>query len=138
MRARLRACIPAGGLVALLALSGCGGNRASPAPTRAQFAARADAVCRFEADKLARAATIEHAPLAAFGTVPRLIRQAVVIRELTDARLEALRVPAGEAGAIGRWLTARTVAATLQRDAAEAPAGQFPKATRDLDEARAR
>jgi hypothetical protein len=27
------------------------------------------------------------------------------------------------------------VAATLQRDAAEAPAGQYPKATRDLDEA---
>ena len=135
MRARLRTCACTSGVVALLALAGCGGTGARTAPTRAQFAAQADAVCRFEAEKLSRAAAFEHAPVAAFSSVPRLIRQAVAIRELADSRLEALRVPAGQAAAIGRWLTARTVAATLQRDAAEAPAGQFPKATRDLDEA---
>src|SRR5271165_5484584 len=100
MGARVRTCIPAPGLAALLALAGCGGTRASPAPTSAQFATRADAVCRFEAEKLSRAAAIEHAPVAAFSTVPRLIREAVAIRELTDTRLEALPAPAGEAGAI--------------------------------------
>ncbi len=135
MRARIRKSVCASGIVVLIALAGCGGTETGTAPTRAQFAAQADAVCRFEAEKLSRAAAFERAPVAAFSTVPRLIRQAVAIRELADARLEALRVPAGEAGAIGRWLTARTVAATLQRDAAEAPAGQYPKATRDLNRA---
>ena len=138
MRASPRTCMCTPGVVALLALAGCGGTGTRPAPTRTQFAAQADAVCRFEAEKLSRAAAFERAPVAAFSTVPRLIRQAVAIRELADARLEALRVPAGEAGAIGRWLTARTVAATLQRDAAEAPAGQYPKATRDLNQALSR
>jgi hypothetical protein len=136
MRARARTHMLTPGIVALLALAGCGGGGA--APTRAQFASRADAVCTFEAEKLSRAAAIERAPVSAFSTVPRLIRQAVAIRELADARLEALRPPAGQERAIERWLTARTVAATLQRDAAEAPAGQYPKATRDLDEALAR
>jgi hypothetical protein len=138
MRARARTRISIPGIVALLALVGCGATGTRPPPTKAQFAVQADAVCRFEAEKLSRAAAFERAPVAAFSTVPRLIRQAVAIRELADARLEALRVPAGEAATIGRWLTARTVAATLQRDAAEAPAGQYPKATRDLDEALSR
>lgn len=131
--------LPAGvsAVLALLTLAGCGGS-STPPPTKAQFRARAEAVCRREAQALRGAAAFERAPLAAFTSVPRLIRQAVALRELADSRLESLQEPAGEASAIQRWLTARTVAATLQRDAAEAPPGKFRAAATDLGEAVAR
>jgi hypothetical protein len=134
----VRRCIPSAGIVALLTLVGCGGAGAKPAPTKAQFTARADAICSFEARKLRRAAAFERAPVAAFSTVPRLIREAVVIREAANAKLESLHKPAGDGKAIENWLTARTVAGTLQRDAAEAPPGEYLTATRDVKEALAR
>ena len=125
---------PSAGILALVTvvLAACGGAGGGPAPTRARFAARADAICRDELAKLRRAATIERAPLAAFTSVPRLIREAVVIQEAATASLEALRGPAGEAGEIRRWLTARTVASTLRRDAAEAPLHEYRAAVRRL------
>jgi hypothetical protein len=125
--------IPTFGIVALLTLVGCGGMAAGP--TKAQYTARADAICAFENEKLHRAAAFEHAPVAAFSSVPRLIREAVAIRAVANAKLESLAKPAGEGATIEKWLTARTVQATLRRDVAEAPAREFPTAAKDVKEA---
>ena len=138
-RSPLRTGIRTPGLLALLAmalvaLAGCGAGKAKPAPTRAGFAAEADAICAWEGQKLARAAAYEQAPVQSFSEVPRLIRQAVVIREAADAKLEALRAPTGEATQIGRWLTARTVAGTFEHDLGEAPAREELTAGRDIRE----
>ena len=46
--------------------------------------------------------------------------------------LESLARPQGEDTRIRSWITARTVAATLRRDAAEAPAGEYAGAVADL------
>jgi hypothetical protein len=138
MRATVRNRVLTAPCLALLTLAGCGGAGPKPAPTKAQFTARADAICRAEAENLRRAAAFEHAPVAAFSTVPRLIREAVVLREAATGKLESLRKPAGDAKAIEQWITARTVQATLQRDAAEAPVGEYLKATRDVQAALAR
>ena len=51
-----------------------------------------------------------------------MIRQQVAQSRLATATLEAQPEPPGDAGAITRWLTARTVAATVAIDLAEAPA----------------
>jgi len=124
---------------ALITLAGCGAaGHSEPAPTRPQFIARADAICAFEQQKLRRAAVFERAPLVAFATNPRLIREAVAIRELVNAKLEALRKPKGEAARIATWLTARTVATTLAHDVAEAPVDEYPRATREVEEALSR
>jgi hypothetical protein len=125
------------GILALLtvALAACGGARNGAAPTRARFTAQADAICRHELAKLRRAAAIERAPLAAFTSVRRLIREAIVIQEAATDRLEALREPNGDAAEIRSWLTSRTVTSTLRRDAAEAPLGAYPAAVKRLQHA---
>jgi hypothetical protein len=125
--------------VGLLAGSaGCGRTRTDPTLTRGQFIASADAICKVEEVKLnyieQRAATLEGASVASFRSVPRLIRKAVAIHEVTNAKLEALAQPPAETTAIGRWLTARIVASTIAFDAAEAPAGHDQIATRDLQQ----
>jgi hypothetical protein len=137
----VRAGIPAVGLIALLALAGCGGAGSRTAPTKAQFTVRADAICRLESVKLHRAAAVDDTSLASFREIPRLIRRAVAIHGAANAKLEALPKPVGEDATITRWLTARTVATTLELDTAEAPAGADSIAATDiriaLDRARA-
>jgi len=134
----VRAGIPAVGVAVVLAVSGCGDASSTTAPTKAQFAARADAICSYEARKLRWAAAFERASLASFDEVPRLIRQAVAIHTAADAKLESLPKPSGEGAAITRWLTARTIASTLELDTAEAPVGRASVAARDIRSALAR
>jgi hypothetical protein len=111
----------AAGMLAALSATGCGAAREKRGLTRVGFIASADAVCRFERGKLAyieaRAQRLGRAHNA-----PSVIRQQVAQSQLVTARLQALPEPPGEAGAIKRWLTARTVAATVAIDLAEAPA----------------
>ena len=121
----------AAGMLAALSASGCGATRERKGVSRARFIASADAVCRFEQGKLAfieaRARALGRA-LAA----PPVIRQQVAQSQLATARLEALPEPPGDARAIKRWLTARTVAATVAIDLAEAPAKGEARAVRDV------
>jgi hypothetical protein len=111
----------AAGMIVALSASGCGAAREKRGLTRSRFVASADAVCRFEQAKLAyieaRAHRLRRTPSA-----PPVIRQRVAQSQLATARLEALPEPPGDAVAIKRWLTARTVAATVAIDLAEAPA----------------
>ena len=128
-------------IIAALMLGGCGTARTKADLTKAQFIAGADAICRTTEAKLAYirqlAAKLGRAPSSA-----PVMRQEVAAARLATARLESLPEPPGESGAIGRWLTARTVAATVASDAAEAPSGEDRAAVQDvfaeLEVARAR
>lgn len=126
-------------LIAVLGLvgaTGCGVSHTKAGLSRTQFIARADALCRAEDQKLAyaehRAGALEGAPSASFRSVPRLIRIAVALHEAANARLESLPEPPGDTAVIGKWLTARTVATTVESDAAEAPAGKDVVAAKDV------
>ena len=118
-------------IVAVLLVTSCGTTRTKAAITKAQFIARADAICQAEQAKLAfikqRARTPENAP-----TPPPVIRQQVVQSRAATAKLESLPQPPGESATIGKWLTARTVAATIASDAGEAPAREDATAVRDV------
>jgi hypothetical protein len=115
--AHAAAVVAAGALAAAYAV-GCGASR--PALGQSQFAAAADAICRSEQAKLAdiaaRARLLGRSPQS-----PHVIRQRARQSQLATARLQSLAPPAGDAQAIARWLTARTVAATVALDLAEAP-----------------
>jgi hypothetical protein len=130
-RARRGAVLLLAGLLAGVCAAGCGSTRAKRGFSRAQFITSADAVCRFEQAKLAfvaaRARRLGHA-LAA----PSVIRQQVAQSQLATARLESLPRPAADVRTIDRWLTARTVAATVALDLAEAPAKRDATAVRDV------
>jgi hypothetical protein len=129
------------GIVVVLMLGACGTARTRADMTKAQFIARADAICRAAEAKLAYirqlAAKLGRAPSA-----PPVMRQEVAAARLATGRLESLPEPPGEGEAIARWLTARTVAATVASDAAEAPPGEDRAAVKDvfaeLEVARAR
>jgi hypothetical protein len=125
-------------IIAALALAGCGASAPERAPTKARFIARADAICGDEVANLQRAAARDHASLASFSQVPRLLRQLAGIQQAATTRLESLPQPPGERGPIMSWLTARTVTATFELDAAEAPAGEESTAAKDMREALAR
>jgi hypothetical protein len=88
-------------------------------------------VCSYEQYKLARisarAARLSQAP-----TAPPVIRQQVAQSQLATARLARLARPPGDGGAIDRWLTARTVAATVAVDLSEAPPKGQAVAVRDV------
>jgi hypothetical protein len=108
----------AAGAVAVACAAGCGS--AGPAVAHSQFATKANAICRREQVQLAYIDARDRlrglAPQA-----PHVIRQRAAQSQLATERLQALAQPAGEAATIGRWLTARTVAATVALDLAEAP-----------------
>ena len=128
-------------IVVVLMLGACGTARTRADMTKTRFIARADAICRAAEAKLTYirqlAAKLGHAPSA-----PPVMRQEVAAARLATARLESLPEPPGEGAAIARWLTARTVAATVASDAAEAPPREDRAAVRDvfaeLEVARAR
>lgn len=121
----------AASLLAGLCAPGCGATRAKRGFSRAQFIASADAVCRFEQRKLASIAQRAQ-QLGRTLMAPRVIRRQVAQSKSATARLEALPQPPGDARAIQRWLTARTVAATVALDLAEAPARGDAAAVRDV------
>jgi hypothetical protein len=124
------AVIAAGILVALSA-GGCGATRARRGLSRVQFIASADSVCSFEQSKLAYIrARAQRLGLPA--SAPAVIRQRVAQSQLATARLEALAEPPGDVHTIKRWLTARTVAATVELDLAEAPAKGSARAVGDV------
>jgi hypothetical protein len=131
-RARRGAVLLLAGLIVGVCATGCGSTRAKRGFSRAQFIASADSVCRLEQAKLAfisqRARRLGHA-LAA----PSVIRQQVAQSQLATARLEALPRPPADVRTIDRWLTARTVAATVALDLAEAPARGDAVAVRDVN-----
>jgi hypothetical protein len=128
-------------VVVVLLLGACGTARTRADMTKAQFIARADAICRAAEVKLAHIRQLA-ARLGRAASAPPVMRQEVAANRLATARLESLPEPPGEGGAIARWLTARTVAATVASDAAEAPAGEDRAAVKDvfaeLEVARAR
>jgi len=115
-----RAALAAAALAAVAA-TGCGG--AEHQPTHARFRARAEGICAIEGRKLAYI----RSRARAHGLAPRaaavLRKEAAASRAATEA-LEGLARPRGEGSEIKRWLTARTVAATIAIDLAEAPAGK--------------
>jgi hypothetical protein len=121
----------AGALSATALAGGCGSEEGRPARTRAQFAASASRVCRFEQYKLAGIRR-RAAELALALSAPHVIRQQARQSQLATSRLEQLPKPAADAHAIERWLTARTVAATVALDLAEAPTRGQATAVRDL------
>jgi hypothetical protein len=121
----------AAGMLAAVSAAGCGATPEKPGLSRAQFIASANAVCGHEQAKLA----FIRARAQRFGrpaTAPSVIRQQVAQSQLATARLEALSEPPADTGAIKRWLTARTVAATVALDLAEAPARGAPVARSDV------
>jgi hypothetical protein len=124
--------IPGLGAIAALALAGCGAGGPGPAPTRAEFIARADAICRQETAKLSGLRARERASSASPVEARLQVHEVVGTQEAATARLESLSPPAGEATTIARWLTARTVAATFELDTAEAPRGEGSVAGRDI------
>jgi hypothetical protein len=128
-------------IVVALMLSACGTARTQADLTKAQFIARADAICRTTDAKLAYIRQLA-AKLGRARSAPAVMRQEMATARLATARLESLPEPPGESEAIGRWLTARTVAATVARDAAEAPPAEDRAAVKDvfaeLEAARAR
>jgi hypothetical protein len=130
-RLRQPGAVIAAGVLAALAGAGCGATRERPGLSRAQFVASANAVCSHEQAKLAfieaRARRLGHA-----ATAPAVIRQRVAQSQLATARLEGLPEPPPDSRSIKRWLTARTVAATIALDLAEAPAKGEPLARRDV------
>jgi hypothetical protein len=117
-------------LTATLISAGCGGSRGR-APTKAQFIAAAEAICRREQAKLEQIAQRARERVRP-PTAAELIRQRVAQSQLATQQLEDLRRPAGEGDAIKRWLTARTVAATVALDLAEAPPTGAGSATIDV------
>lgn len=108
----------AAGAVALVCAAGCGAPRSAVAHD--QFAAKADAICSQEHAKLAYIA-VRARRLGRSSQSPPVIRQQAAQSQLATERLQALARPAVEGSAIARWLTARTVAATVALDLAEAP-----------------
>jgi hypothetical protein len=124
--------IPGLGALAALALAGCGAGSPRATPTRAEFIARADAICNQETARLSRLAAREHASSSSLTDARRLIRQMATVHEAATAKLESLSQPSGEATTITRWLTARTVAATFELDTAEAPSGEGSVAASDI------
>jgi hypothetical protein len=131
LRHQPRAVLAAGILAAAAAAAGCGVTPERRGLSRAQFVASADAVCRHEQAKLAfiqaRARQLGRSPAS-----HAVIRQQAAQRQLATARLERLPEPPSDVGAIKRWLTARTVAATVALDLAEAPASGSARAVADV------
>jgi hypothetical protein len=123
-------------VVGLAGATGCSVTHTEPGLTTARFIARADAICQAEDQKLTyiehRAGALEGASIASFRSVAPLIRKAVAVQEAANAKLESLPEPPRDTAAIQKWLTARTVAATVASDSAEAPAGQDLAAARDV------
>jgi hypothetical protein len=109
--------------VAAASLAGSGCGSAKRQPSHVQFGARVAAVCAGEARKLGYIRSRARAR----GLGPRspavLRKEAAASRAATET-LEALARPHGEGAEIERWLTARTVAATIAIDLAEAPSGK--------------
>jgi hypothetical protein len=122
----------AAGMIASGLATGCGATRTKRGLSRAQFIASADAVCRHEQAKL-RFIADRARRLGQAISSPRVIRQQAAQFQLATRRLEALAEPPGDAGAIKRWLTARTVAATVALDLAEAPAKGSATAVADVE-----
>ena len=121
----------AGTLGATMLAGGCGSEDARRTKTRAQFIASASRVCSFEQDKLAGIRR-RAAKLALALSAPQVIRQQARQSQLATTRLQELPKPRADAPAIDRWLTARTVAATVALDLAEAPARGEATAVRDV------
>ena len=118
---RRRSVVIAAGMLAGVLATGCGATRARRGLSHAQFIASADAVCRYEQAKLLYIADRTRR-LGRAVTSPPVIRQQVAQSQLATSRLGALAKPPGDAHEIETWLTARTVAATVAIDLAEAPA----------------
>jgi hypothetical protein len=130
LRHRAGAVIAAGMLAALSA-AGCATVREKRGLSRSRFIASADAVCSFEQAKLAYVQARARR-FARAASAPAVIRQRVAQSQLATAKLEALPEPPGDVQTIKRWLTARTVAATVALDLAEAPAKGSASAVGDV------
>ena len=125
--------------LASLAGTGCGG--AAHQLSHAQFSARAEVICAAEGRKLryirSRARARGLGPRA-----PAVLRKEAAASRAATEPLEGLARPGGEEAEIKRWLTARTVAATIAIDLAEAPSGKHAAAVSavavELQRARAR
>jgi len=127
--------------VALASLAGTGCGGAKHQPSHAQFSARAEGICAAEGRKLGYIRSRAQARGLGARAPTVLRKEAAASRTATEA-LEALTRPGGDGREIKRWLTARTVAATIAIDLAEAPGGEDAAAVAavgaELQRARAR
>jgi hypothetical protein len=113
--------------VVLASLVGTSCGKGGPQPSRAQFSARAAAICANEDRKLDyirnRARARRLSPQA-----PSVLRKEAAAGRAATEDLEALERPRGAGSEIRRWLTARAVAATITIDLAEAPSAEHTSA----------
>ncbi|MFI4985493.1 MAG: hypothetical protein ACHP93_04140 [Solirubrobacterales bacterium] len=126
--------ITAGAVGGLLVLAGCGG---SSGPSKAQYVAKADAICttaHTQTAPLIQQVTAAGASLAS-GGAPSARRLATVVRRLHDvaasglARLRALRQPSGDHAAIERFLAPlASVVDAIGQAATALGSGQAPQA----------
>ena len=110
--------------VVALALAGCGGGAATttgpgPAPTKAEYIARADAVCRSARASLSQlqAQTLALLRLGdtpkAYAQAATLFRRVRVLEQGELTRLRALRLPAGDTTTVTGYLRAGAGAVAL-------------------------
>jgi hypothetical protein len=125
------AAIVAAGMLAGCSAAGCGTARPKRGVSRAQFIASADAVCRHEQGQLGVIAAWARSSRRTL-SARRVIHGQVAQSRAATSLLEALAEPPGDESAIKRWLTARTVAATVAIDLAEAPTKRDAVAVADV------
>jgi len=120
-------------LLAVLALAGCG----SSAPTKAQYVAKADAICATESAKTAPLIREVTVAASALGTgsangVPKLASAVSELHDVTAtylAQLQKLEQPSGDHAAIERFLTPFAgVESAIGQAATALHAGQAQKA----------
>jgi hypothetical protein len=114
-------------LIAGLALVGCAAERSSRSATLTGFVARARPICASEAEKL-RYIRSRARLVGAHG----VLRREAAAGQAATASLERLPRPVRATSQIERWFTARTVAATVAIDLAEAPAHGAERAASDV------
>jgi hypothetical protein len=108
-RGAARVCAPGAAALAALAvaaLPGCGGS--SGPPTKAQYIARANAICRAEQQSLVLLSQSSGSGLQA------KLDEANRVRAQTTAKLAALKKPASDA-VLSEWLRARVAALSFVR-----------------------
>jgi hypothetical protein len=127
-------------LIGALLLSGCGSSSKSPSssstaaqavsaaggPTKAQFSAQAEAICRSLANSEkpleAQQAALKSETATSSGAFVSVARQVVALSRAADAKLHALPRPAAYAGPIGKLLAAFSEDVAYANDLAQAAA----------------
>jgi len=141
MLGRKRTAPAALALAAVLAMAGCG----SSAPTKAQYVAKADAICAAESARTAPLIGQVTAAASALGTggasgarkLESTVAELLAVTATYLARLQKLEQPSGAHAAIGRFLTPLAgVVGAIGQAATALDAGQSQQALGLLEKAR--